>query len=222
MNVLADKSGMEELRRLGARSVPVVSRGDQFVFAQVIKDVVDFLDLDDDTRPQLTPTELATRYGEILDTAIRLTRQMPDGRLDDELPNRPRSWRVLMHHVFQIPTSFLDMEETGQALTYENMVAPPPQDMRTSDDIATFGEQVRARFARWWADAEGEDFEGQVPTYFGGTTRHEMLERTVWHSTQHVRQLASLLETAGVRPDRPLTADHIRGLPLTEKVWDET
>ena len=43
----------------------------------------------------------------------------------------------------------------------------------------------------------GEDFEGQVPTYFGGTTRHEMLERTVWHSTQHVRQVASLLEQCG-------------------------
>ena len=36
---------MEELQRLGARSLPVVSRGDKFVFAQVIKDVVDFLKL---------------------------------------------------------------------------------------------------------------------------------------------------------------------------------
>jgi hypothetical protein len=60
-----------------------------------------------------------------------------------------------------------------------------------------------------------------VPTYFGGTTRHEMLERTVWHSAQHVRQIASLLDRAGVAPDRPLTADDIRGLPLTEMVWDE-
>ena len=60
-----------------------------------------------------------------------------------------------------------------------------------------------------------------VPTYFGATTRHEMLERTVWHSTQHVRQIASLLEQAGVTPDRPLTTDQIRGLPLTDKVWDD-
>ncbi len=52
--------------------------------------------------------------------------------------------------------------------------------------------------------------------------RHEMLERTVWHTTQHVRQLASLLDECGVSPDRPLGSEDIAGLPLTERVWDET
>ncbi len=207
------------MQRLGARSIPVVSRGDEFVFAQVIKDVVDFLGLDDDTGPQLSPAELGERYREILDKAVALTRQMPDTRLDDELPNRPRSWRVLMHHVFQIPVAFLDMEETGEALSYDNMVAPPPDDMTTSHDIASFGEAVGMRFARWFEKARNEDFDVQVPTYFGGTTRHEMLERTVWHSTQHVRQVAALLEQAGVQPATPVTAGDIRGLPLTDKVW---
>ncbi len=213
---------MAALQALGARSVPVVSKGDKFVFAQVIKDVVDFLELEDDTAPELSPDALAARYDGILETAIRLTRQMPDARLEDELPNRPRSWRVLMHHVFQIPVAFLDMEETGATLTYETMVAPPPDDMTSSADIARFGEAVRARFQDWWADARGGDFSGDVPTYFGATSRHEMLERTVWHSTQHVRQVASLLQQAGVTPDRPLTAADIENLPLTEAVWDET
>ncbi len=213
---------MAALQALGARSVPVVSRGDRFVFAQVIKDVVDFLELEDDTGPNLSPDELAARYDGILETAVRLTRQMPDARLEDELPNRPRSWRVLMHHVFQIPVAFLDMEERGETLTYENMVAPPPDDMTTSTDIARFGEAVRGRFQAWWAAARGGDFAGEVPTYFGATSRHEMLERTVWHSTQHVRQVASLLEQAGVSPDRPPTSADIEGLPLTEAVWDET
>ncbi len=212
---------MAQLRKLGARSVPIVSQGDKFVFAQVIKDVVEFLELTDDTAPELSPDELAERYGGILEAAIRLIRQMPNDRLADELPNRPRSWRVLMHHVFQIPTSFLDMEVTGESLVYETLVAPPPDDMKTSADIAAFGEEVRGRFETWWRSAKGEDFTGQVPTYFGGTSRHEMLERTVWHSTQHVRQIASLLERAGVTPDPPLTADDIRGLPLTDTVWDE-
>jgi uncharacterized damage-inducible protein DinB len=212
---------MAELQRLGARSVPVVSRGDQFVFAQVIKDVVGFLELDDDTAPELSPEELAGRYDSILETAIRLTRQMPDDRLEDELPNRPRSWRVLMHHVFQIPTAFLNMEENKETLTYEDMVAPPPENLRTSADIAEFGQSACDRFHNWWAVAKDQDFSGEVPTYFGGTSRHEMLERTVWHSTQHVRQVASLLDQAGVTPDRPLTPHDIQGLPLTETIWDE-
>ena len=209
------------MRKLGARSVPIVSRGDKFVFAQIIKDVVEFLELDDDTAPKLSPEELAERYDGILETAIRLTGQMPNDRLDQELPNRPRSWRVLMHHAFQVPTSFLNMEESGETLTYEDLVAPPPENIKTSADIADFGRDVRARFNSWWKNAEKQDFSGDVPTYFGGTTRHEMLERTVWHSTQHFRQIASLLEQAGVAPDRPLTTDHIRDLPLTENVWDE-
>jgi uncharacterized damage-inducible protein DinB len=206
---------------LGARSVPVVSRGDKFVFAQVIKDVVEFLGLNDDVGPQLSPVGLYDRYDHVLETAIRLVRQMPDDHLERELPNRPRSWRVLMHHVFQIPTAFLDMEETGETLTYENMVAAPPDEMRSSGAIAQFGESVRVRYKRWWQAAQKEDFGGPVPAYFGQTSRHEMLERTVWHSTQHVRQLASLLEQAGVAPERPLTKADIKGLPLTDKIWDE-
>ena len=213
---------MAELAELGARSVPVVARDGRFVFAQVIKDVVDFLDLPDDTAPELSPAALAAKLDRILETAVRLTRQMPDERLEDLLPNRPRSWRVLMHHVFQIAVAFLDMEEHGRTLTYESMVEPPPDAMRTSAAVADHGEAVRARFGAWWKRAQDEDFGGQVPTYFGGTTRHEMLERTTWHTAQHVRQVASLLEQAEVVPERALTADDVRGLPLTDKVWDES
>ena len=212
---------MAELYALGARSVPIVARDGRFVFAQVIKDVVDFLNLPDDTAPELSPEALAERLDRILGTAIRLVRQMPDEHLEQLLPNRPRSWRVLMHHVFQIPLAFLDMEERGRTLTYEALTEPPPDGMRTSAAIAEHGEAVRERFMAWWRRVAGEEFTGPVSTYFGTTTRHEMLERTVWHTAQHVRQVASLLEQAEVVPDRPLTAEALQGLPLTDKVWDE-
>lgn len=220
MNVLGDGDGLETLRALGARSVPVVSRGKDFVYAQVIKDVVDFLGLADDTMPDLSPSALAERYQDILGHAIGLVGQMPDACLERELPNRPRSWRVLMHHVFQIPTAFLDLELDGKPLTYEALVARPPDDMRSAADIAAFGESVKARFARWWDANAGSDFSQPVEVYFGRTSRHEMLERTVWHSTQHVRQVTALLEEVDVTPATPLTPAHIDGLPLTEKIWD--
>jgi hypothetical protein len=92
--------------------------------------------------------------------------------------------------------------------------------MRTSAAIAHFGDGVRRRLNAWWQRVAGEDFARPVPTYFGKTSRHEMFERTVWHSTQHTRQIASLLEQAGIIPDRPLRRDDIRGLPLTDKIWD--
>lgn len=217
-----DPAGLAAMRALGARSLPVVARGERFVFAQVIRDVVEFLGLPDDTKPQLSPAELIGRYTRILDTAIAQTRAMPDNQLERQLPNRPRSWRVLMHHVFQVPNSFLDMEANGATLTYESMVAEPaPEEMRSSAEIAAFGEQVRERFKGWAATADKLDFDAPVPTYFGPTSRHEMLERAVWHSTQHVRQVGSLLVSAGVTTVPPLTAADVAGLPLTEKVWDE-
>lgn len=218
INVFED-DGREQLEALGARSVPIVSRGNDFVYAQVIKEVVDFLQLEDDTAPELTPKQLVERYNKVLSTAIRLTQQMPESCLERELPNRPRSWRVLLHHVFQIPVAFLDMESTGETLSYENMVAPPPEEMTTSLAIAEFGGAVQERFNNWWSRSESADFEASVPTYFGSTSRHEMLERTVWHSAQHVRQVASLLEQADIAPDRPLTKADISGLPLTDVVW---
>jgi len=206
---------------MGARSVPIVSRNGQFVSAQVIRDVVDFLELNEDTAPVLTPAQLASRYQAILVKAQQLVAQMPDAALVRELPNRPRSWRVLMHHVFQIPTAFLDMQDSGKEMTYEAMVAPPPDEMVTSADIAAFGAQVATRFDSWWQASANESFTVNVPTYFGGSSRHEMLERTVWHSTQHTRQVASLLEQLGLEPVAPLTAADLADLPLTPHVWDE-
>ena len=44
INVHGNPAGMEELRKLGARSVPVVARGGKFVFAQALGDVIEFLD----------------------------------------------------------------------------------------------------------------------------------------------------------------------------------
>lgn len=201
--------------------MPVVARGDRFVYAQAIGDVVGFLGLDDDTGPALSPAELIRRFEHLLDVSIALAEAMPDGALSNLLPNRPRSWRVLVHHVFQIPQAYLDMEETGAELTYENLVAGPPDGMQSSASIAEFGRAVRARFLAWAAGASPESFGQCVPTYFGNVSRHEMLERTVWHSVQHARQVASLLESIGVTPKRGITAADLAGLPLTEKVWDD-
>ena len=210
---------MAELRRLGARSVPVVARGERFVFAQLIGDVVAFLGLDEKTGPALSPAELAGRLDTILAAAQRYTRQMPQESLERQLPNRPRSYRVLLHHVFQIPNAFVDAMQGG-ALTYENMVAEPPADLRSTEAIAAFGERVRRRVSDWWSRLADRSGTQRVDTYYGRQPMHEVLERTTWHSTQHVRQVMSLLEQQGIVPDGPLTESDLKGLPLPQKLWD--
>src|SRR5208337_1266606 len=109
INVLKNAAGLAELRRLGARSVPVLSRGDAFVFAQNIGHVVKFLGLNEATGPALSPAELIARLDRFLAAAERMIPQMPDDRLATEVPNRPRSYRVLAHHMFRIPETFLEV-----------------------------------------------------------------------------------------------------------------
>lgn len=208
------------MRAMGARSVPVVARGGKFVFAQLIKDVVEFLDINEDVGPKLSPQELVARGRLIWSAAARYCAQMPDAALEKELPNRPRSYRVLMHHIFQIPTAFLEARKAGGSLAYEALVAPPPDGVSKGEDVAAFGEALNAEFAKW-AESEGDALgTGRMPTYYGEQPTHEVLERTVWHSAQHVRQIMSLLEQEGVTVDRPLDAEAFKDLPLPGPVWD--
>ncbi len=219
INVVEDADGLAELRRLGARSVPVVSRGEEFVFAQSIPDVVAFLGLDVALGPSLTPSELVERLDLVLVAAQRYALQMPERELETELPNRPRSYRVLMHHIFRIPDAFLEMMK-GETLSYEMLVAPPPAELRSARDITAYGDRVRRGILAWWHDHDDKSCAARVPTYYGSQPLHEVLERTTWHSCQHTRQLMSLLERLGIRPDQSLTAADLAGLPLPEKAWD--
>jgi hypothetical protein len=199
--------------------VPVVARGGRFVYAQIIGDVVEFLGLDARTGPQLPPDELVHRLDSILSAAQRYARQMPAHALERQLPDRPRSYRVLLHHIFQIPAAFIDAMEGG-ALTYENLTAEPPPGMRTPEAIAEFGGEVRRRVAAWWSGLAERSGRQPVSTYYGVQPMHEVLERTTWHSAQHARQVMSLLEQQAIAPDGPLGPPELGGLPLPEKLWD--
>ena len=115
----------------------------------------------------------------------------------------------------------MDHEEKNQEYTYEMMTESPPEKLKNSSDIASFGEEISNRFILWWEKSRDSDFSKQVPTYFGMTSRHELLERTVWHSTQHIRQLQSLLENLEIKPVVIISKEQLEGLPLTQEIWDE-
>jgi hypothetical protein len=217
--VLEDPAGLDGLRRLGARSVPVLSRGDEYVFAQNIGHVVKFLGLNEATGPALSPAELVARLDRFLSAGIRLIPQMPDDKLDTEVPNRPRSYRVLGHHIFRIAETFLEVT-AGASLTYGNLTALPPDAMRRTADIVGYGADVQRRLAVWWDAKPDKSGQDKVQTYYGEQTLHEYLERSTWHVGQHVRQWIMLLGMAGIAPDRPPVDADFAGLPMPSQVWD--
>lgn len=217
--MLEDAAGLDELRRLGARSVPVLSRGDTFVYAQNIAQVVKFLGLNESAGPVLSPHQLIDRLDRFLGAAERFIPQMPDARLGTEVPNRPRTYRVLGHHLFRVPDTFLEVA-AGAALKYESLTAPPPAEMQTTAAIAAYGADVHRRLLAWWQVKSDKSGQETVQTYYGPQMLHEYLERTTWHCGQHVRQWMMLLRMAGIEPDRPLTDADFASLPMPREAWD--
>ncbi len=220
INVHGNAEGMEQLQRLGARSVPVVARGERFVFAQSLADVVQFLDLDIRLHQRLSPDELVKKLELVLSAAARYVRQIPEDWLDRPFRNRDRPIRILCHHVFRIPAAFLEVVPAGP-LTYERIMEEPGPEIRGGEDIARYGMDVLARFESWWAACSDRSCQTMMETYFGKHVVHEVLERTVWHPAQHTRQLMLILDELKIAPDGRLTMDVFAGLPLPEKAWDE-
>jgi hypothetical protein len=198
----------------------VLSRGDKFVFAQNIAQVVEFLELDEKTGPVLSPAQLVERMTRFLDAAIALVPLMPDDRLDTEVPNRPRSYRVLAHHMFRIPEAFVEI--AGGAFFSEALpvAIPDPADMANTKALAAYGRRVRDKVAAWWRDTPDRSAQQTVETYYGPQKLHEVLERSTWHIGQHTRQWMMLLDMAGVRFERPLGDQDFADLPMPKQVWD--
>ena len=211
---------MALLHSLGARSVPVVSKGEKFVFAQSIGDVADFLEIDVDTSPQLSPEELIAKLDMILLAAQRFIRQIPDDRLGENIKDRPRTLRELGYHNSRIVEALVEVGQ-GAELTYSDYQDNPPADMQTGEQIAAYGEGVRQSLHAWWNELDDKECRFEVETYFGTKPMHEVMERSTWHPGQHLRQIMMVLEGMDVAPDQPLTAADFSGLPMPEKVWDD-
>jgi hypothetical protein len=216
---LTDPDGLAELRRLGARSVPVLSRGDDWIFAQNIGHVVKFLGPNEATGPVLSPARLVERIDLFLLTAIQIVPQMPDALLSTEVPNRPRSYLALGHHLFRIPEGMLEVA-AGATLTNGMLTNGPSDDMRTSASLGVYGQHVLASVHDWWDRKPDKTGSDAVRTYYGPQTLHEVMERSTWHCGQHVRQWFMLLDMAGIAPAATLDNAAFADLPMPSSVWD--
>lgn len=212
---------MALLHSLGAKSVPVVSKGKDFVFGQSIGDVAAFLGIDVDTRPQLSPTELVEKIDVIVAAAERYVRQFPQSAANRDVLDRRRTHLQLSFHVFRVVEALLDCAN-GLELSYQYFADNPPDQMRSFEQVANYGGEIRLRLLDWWDGYEDRSARGSVKTYFGEKPLHEVMERTAWHAGQHVRQFMMLLERMEIAPVHPLTSEDFNGLPMPEKVWDES
>lgn len=211
-----------ELKRLGADSIPVVSRGDKFVYSQILTDVSDFLKIEPPEGGLLPAPVLVEKLDLILEAAQRFICQIPNDELLKNIRNRDRTLGHLAIHIFRIPEGFLAAANGGE-LSYDFLAKGLEPWMKGNRDIVEFGDNMRERVKTWWRSNEDVTcYNTVVKTYFGDRSMYEVLERTCWHSGQHVRQIMMFLEEdLKIKPDRPLSDADFSGLPMPGKVWDD-
>ena len=222
VNVLEDKSGFEDLQRFGVKLVPVVAKGDQWANGAVFRDVAKVAGFDYSSHKMLEPQVMADKIKSINYFAREFLDQIPEDKLDTLLPGRPRSYRQLVYHVFNIPDVFLDRVEHDKPYTYEALLSILPKEMKTKSDLMDYGNKVYERFDKWWnRDGDKVNFDQPGNVYYGEVNLHEVLERTGWHSGQHVRQINLLLKKKlSIDPKQTLDETIFEGLPMPKNIWD--
>ncbi len=200
------------------RGLPVVGRDDAFVSGVDLGRVAEFLGLDYEAGATLAADVLVGRYLRVLDAAARHVGQIPPERLNDKLPHRDRSYLALGNHLVQIALDFLAV--SGGAELTGRLAESVPDVELDPVDLATAAAEAKRGLQAWLAQVEPAGLAHPVVTYFGSQTLHQVLERAVWHSAQHARQLMMVLDLLGIPAEEPLTVQDFAGLPMPASVWD--
>jgi hypothetical protein len=223
VNALEDQAAFDELAALGIKRVPIARRGRQWADGQLLTELAWIGGIELKQRKILAPAVLAERAERIQAAARSLLARIPAERLGENLPKRPRSYKQLGCHIFQIYESFLDQVEHGKPLGYGDYLRDVPDHVATRDDVLRFIGALHERFSAWWLrDGAGTDFARPAAVYYGQQTLHDFLERTVWHSAQHTRQLREVTAKLGLSTEGALTEADLADLPLPENIYDDT
>src|SRR5581483_10321614 len=174
VDVEARPEARAELERLGVPLLPAVVVGERAVYGW-------------------NPTavaELARRLDRVLATGARAMAVAGPAHLALRHPQRDRTLRQLGYHVFRLSLAFREaMIERRLPAAWLKEAAPAA--LADGPAIARYGESVRDALRAWLARPDAA--AGVVETDYGPQDGHALLERTVWHAAQHVRQLYALL-----------------------------
>jgi uncharacterized damage-inducible protein DinB len=216
VDVEAEPAARGRLRELGVPTVPAVVAATGVVHGWNPAALAALLGVAYEGSERLSPAALGQRLDQVLAAAGRLVALVEPRHLTLQHPGRDRSLHQLAYHLFRLSLAFRDaMIERRLPETWLQEMAPAG--LPDGVALAGYGAAVREAL-RKWLETDGAT-SGTAETYYGSQTAHELLERTVWHATQHLRQLHALLEEAGAPADEPLDRSLLVGLPLPAAVW---
>jgi glutaredoxin len=208
----------EAKEMLAARGLllPVTCLNDQCVTGTDLAAVANLLRVPYAPPKILSPQDLIDRYDVNQAAGCRFLAQMTPEILAHHLPGRERAMLDVAYQVAMVARSFLSAYHAdNHDIAYYSM----PEGVTSQSQVLELGAETRRLIREWWEqDGIDDPLDRVVTTYWGHPSLHEILEREVWHTTQHVRQLMYCLEECGIPPDEPLTESNLAGLPLPERV----
>lgn len=216
VDIEAEPAARAELKRLGVPAVPAVVAAGGLVHGWNPGALAELVGVRYEGAQRLSPTALAERLDRVLAAAGRVLQTVAPEHLGLQHPGRDRSLHQLAYHLFRLSLAYRDaILERRLPETWLQEMAPAG--LPDGVALAGYGAAVRAAL-RAWLGTEGAT-TGTVETYYGPQSAHELLERTVWHAAQHLRQIHALLEDAKAPPLEPLDQSLLDRLPLPASVW---
>jgi glutaredoxin/uncharacterized damage-inducible protein DinB len=219
VNVATNPAAMKYLTSLGIRSIPVVVRDQEYTFAQSLDDVAKFVGIDH-AADYLPPEVLMARWKKIMEIASHAISKLPASALDQQpKPPRTRTVRDVAYHIFQVPDAYLQVVIDGLEdwTVVANIDAPPDIDI---PGILAYADDKKRRVAQWWDALEDKSCKQSLKMFYGVHSMHSFLERSVWHTAQHTRQLLWWCKEGGIPVEQQLTEEILQGLPVPKGLWE--
>ncbi len=216
VNVSQEPERQREVVAAGVRGIPVVRRGDKFLYALYLDDVPAFLGVTSEIE-RLSKPELLARWLQVLERAQAIAHGFDEDELAQRaVPTKDRALRDLCQHVFQIPDAFL--KSVGEALVVEHEHTHAFSDIATREQLLVAVDAAVDRCRRWIDDGGAAAIPNRLPTSHGPQGSLGVLERTVWHTAHHSRQLDVIAVSRGREYGIPPSL--YSGLPMPKGIWD--
>lgn len=215
INLIETPDAIEQVRAAGLQGIPVLRKGDDYIYAQSMDDVAALLGWSQDHK-RLPNEILVKRWLAILRGARDICAWFDDTTLArNAILVRDRPLSSLCAHIFQIAVVFLAKAHEGLGNEREMMRAKPAISCR--QDLLLFADRIIEELETWRMAGGIAALPERMTTYYGDQPVGQVVERSAWHSAQHARQIDTI--AAGLGNEFVIPLDLYDDLPMPRRLW---
>lgn len=216
INIRENPLALGEIEAAGLRSIPAVRRGDTYIYAQSLDDIAELLGVARNVT-RLSWGDLIARWDDILEMSKSILLDFNEPVLQRQvISGGNRTIADLGAHIFQVAESF--MRQIGDDSIDARAIYLGHLDyIQRREGLIAYVGKTQLEYREFRAASETKKFPSKLNTHYGFQPLLVVLERSVWHSTQHARQLDHV--AAGCGAELRISEDLYSGLPLPKRLW---